>query len=148
MYSMQCPGFNPQHHKKEIKQKTPLINPLNRYLLLGIVTHSCTPSYSGGRDQEDHSLRPSQTRRKTPISHAKWSVSAIQLCRRHKLEDHSPGWSGRKAQDPIWKSNIKHKILKVWLKWWAPAYPNITKRKKLFVYQSVFKTNILGKKFV
>jgi hypothetical protein len=25
-----------------------------------LVAHTCNPSYSGGRDQEDHSLKPSQ----------------------------------------------------------------------------------------
>jgi hypothetical protein len=25
------------------------------------VSHTCNPSYSGGRDQEDHSLRPART---------------------------------------------------------------------------------------
>jgi hypothetical protein len=24
------------------------------------MTHACNPSYSGGRDQEDHSLKPAQ----------------------------------------------------------------------------------------
>jgi hypothetical protein len=40
--------------------------PINSYsvtfdktqLLPGSVTHICNPSYSGGRDQEDHSLKP------------------------------------------------------------------------------------------
>jgi hypothetical protein len=25
-----------------------------------LVAHACNPSYSGGKDQEDHSLRPAQ----------------------------------------------------------------------------------------
>jgi hypothetical protein len=26
-----------------------------------LVAHTCNPSYSGGRDQEDHNLKPAQT---------------------------------------------------------------------------------------
>jgi hypothetical protein len=26
-----------------------------------LVTHACNPSYSGGRDQEDHDSKPAQT---------------------------------------------------------------------------------------
>jgi hypothetical protein len=33
------------------------------------VAYTCNPSYSGGRDQEDHSLRPAQANSsKDPIS--------------------------------------------------------------------------------
>jgi hypothetical protein len=30
------------------------------YISWALVAHSCNPSYSGGRDQEDHSSKPSQ----------------------------------------------------------------------------------------
>jgi hypothetical protein len=36
---------------------------------LELVVHACNPSYSGGRDQEDHCLKPAQANSlKDPIS--------------------------------------------------------------------------------
>jgi hypothetical protein len=32
------------------------------HLKLGMVAHACDPSYSGGRDQEDHGLRLLRTK--------------------------------------------------------------------------------------
>jgi hypothetical protein len=33
---------------------------LNIYVLLGVVTHTCNPRYSGGGHQENQGLRPAQ----------------------------------------------------------------------------------------
>jgi hypothetical protein len=39
-------------------------NPLyQKKMRLGVVVHTCNPSYSGGRDQEDHDLRPTSAKK-------------------------------------------------------------------------------------
>jgi hypothetical protein len=43
---VQGPDFKPQYNQIKTKQK------------LLLVAHACNPSYSGGRDQEDCSLKP------------------------------------------------------------------------------------------
>jgi hypothetical protein len=52
-----------------------------------MVAHACNPSYSGGRDQEDHSLKPSQANSlRDPISKKPftekgwWSSSRCRPC--------------------------------------------------------------------
>jgi hypothetical protein len=36
---------------------------LKRKSIWALVAHTCNPSYSGGRDQEDHSSKPVQAKR-------------------------------------------------------------------------------------
>jgi hypothetical protein len=42
------------------KIQKPLAEVTERGEKPGPVAHACNPSYSGGRDQEDHSLKPAQ----------------------------------------------------------------------------------------
>jgi hypothetical protein len=50
------PEFEPQSHQKKKK-----------FFCWALVAHACNPSYSGGRDQEDHS-QPPQISLRDPIS--------------------------------------------------------------------------------
>jgi hypothetical protein len=48
------------HHHHPPKKST--ICPMNnKGESWALVTHACNPSYSGGRDQEDHDSKPAQT---------------------------------------------------------------------------------------
>jgi hypothetical protein len=49
-----------------------------------MVTHACNPSYSSGRDQKEHCLKPAMAKKKTPsqkISQAWWHIPIIPAIR-------------------------------------------------------------------
>jgi hypothetical protein len=47
------PEFKPQYRKKKKEKKE---------LLLGMVAHTCNPSYTGGRGQKDRDWRSARTK--------------------------------------------------------------------------------------
>jgi hypothetical protein len=56
----------------------------------GAVVHICNPSYLGGRDQEDHGLKPAQAN------------SSKTLSQKKKIT--KKGWGGSQGEGPEFKS--------------------------------------------
>jgi hypothetical protein len=56
--------------------------PLKKKNLLGAGGHACNPSYSGGRDQEDHGSKPARGNSSETLSqkarHKKWLVEWLK----------------------------------------------------------------------
>jgi hypothetical protein len=76
----------------------------------GMVAHTCNPTYSGGRDQEDFSSLPVQQKvHKTPAQSIKnwvwWGAHVIQATQEAQVGESrsAPVWV--QAQDPISKVN-------------------------------------------
>jgi hypothetical protein len=90
-----------------------------------VVVQGCNPSYSGGGDQESHSMRPGKKVQETPISTNRPGMLA-SACHPSYTEDISRKvavccWPQAKMGDPTWKKANKEKragvCLCVWLKW-------------------------------
>jgi hypothetical protein len=48
-------------HDSSLTYSIPPVNPCDNFKTWqGPVVHACNPSYSGGRDQENHGLKPAQ----------------------------------------------------------------------------------------
>jgi hypothetical protein len=47
--------------------------------VLEVLVHACYSSYAGSKDQEDCTLKPAWTKRKTPISTSKSGMVATHL---------------------------------------------------------------------
>jgi hypothetical protein len=68
------------------------------------VAYAYNVSYSGGRDWEDQSLEPVGQKimrlpsPSQPIAGHSGACLSLQLCRKHKQEDRTPGCLGQKAR--------------------------------------------------
>jgi hypothetical protein len=77
-----------------------------------LLAHTCNPSYSGGRDQEDHSSKPAQVNnlwdsRKYPTQNRAGGVDQVVECLPRKCEALSSHPSTTKKQNKTKPKNIK-----------------------------------------
>jgi hypothetical protein len=85
------------------------------------VAHSCNSSYSGGKDQEDHSLKPAQgNSSQDPISKKKRSITKKGLVEWLKVEALSSNTCTVKK---------KKKVIPIWVWWLTPVFVAIQEQR-------------------
>jgi hypothetical protein len=102
------PGW-PEHKCETPFRKRPWVQSLAPFKESGVVVHTCTPSYSGGRDWENCSLRPSWVKSwwEPSLTNKPGMVACASYVSSVGRRTAIWGWLQAKIWDSIWKQ-LKH----------------------------------------